>query len=98
LKVGARTLGTEQIMPGKILEGMPPEAYVWWERPYMMEAEEIYFWRTGYERPGLPGAPAGLQNGRTPITWLELMEIYNDPALRAKTTEIWLPESETFKP
>jgi hypothetical protein len=86
LEVGARTLGTTEAVP-QYVRDLGPDAIVWWEKKYLYEAEHIWFWRTGYE-----------SKTATPITMMELEEIYNNPLLRNKTSEMWLPESELFKP
>jgi RHS repeat-associated protein len=83
---GARTLGTTDAVP-KWIRSVGPEAIVWWEKSYLMEAEHIYFFRTGFESPTA-----------TPITWMELEMIAADPALAAKTTHVPLLHNPLIRP
>jgi hypothetical protein len=85
-QLGARTLGTAQIVPNFVQE-LGPEAIVWWEMKYLYEAEHIYFYYTGFE-----------STTATRITSMEIERIYDNPFLKAKTTEIWLPRDNLFKP
>ena len=86
---GARSLGNTDAVPKWIRNiGAPGDHSVllWWEKGYLMDAEHIYFFRTGFESPTA-----------TPITWLEL-EIVADPALAPKVTHVPLLHNPLIRP
>jgi RHS repeat-associated protein len=90
LNRGARTLGTYDATPKWIRNvGAPGDHSVllWWEKGYLMDAEHIWFFRTGFESPTA-----------TPITWLEIEMIAADPALAAKATDVPLLHNPMIRP